>query len=79
MLYSDGVEAKLGDRVRFSNGDTGTIVFSIDTDEYSEGFPKKEWEYLNKGIMVKTDAGALIHYEDPNVEEIFLVERKKQT
>ena len=66
MKYPDGVEARLGDRVRFSNGDMGTIVFSIDTNEYSEKYPKEEWEYLSVGVMVETDEGSLIHYEDPN-------------
>jgi len=79
MKYPDGTEARLGDRVKFSNGDLGSVVFSIDSDEYSKDFPKEEWSYLKKGIMVRTDNGALIHYEDSNVEEILLVERKKQT
>ena len=77
MRYSDGKDARLGDRVRLPGGDTGTIVFSIDTDEYGEEFPKNEWAYLKKGVMVKTNTGALIHYEGPNVEEICLVERAK--
>ena len=76
MKYTDGTEARLGDRVKFSNGDLGFVVLSIDTDEYSKEFPKEEWSYLDKGLMVRTDNGALIHYEDPNIEEIFLVERK---
>lgn len=79
MKYPDGMEARFGDRVKFSNGDHGSVVLSIDTDEYSKDFPKEEWSYLKKGIMVRTDEGALIHYEDHNFEEILLVERKKQT
>jgi hypothetical protein len=79
MRYPDGSEARLGDRVRFSNGDEGFIVFSIDTDEYAPDFPKAEWEYLGKGVMVRTVQGALVHYEDPNVGVISLVERAKHT
>ena len=70
MKYPDGTVAKLGDRVRLPNGECGTIVFSIDTDEYSANFPKDEWDYLCKGVMVMTDVGALVHFEDPNIEPI---------
>ena len=73
MKYPDGTEAQIGDRVQFSNGEKGTIVFSIDTNEYSNEFPKKQWSYLKKGVMIKTDKGALIHYEDPNVGEVMFV------
>jgi hypothetical protein len=76
MKYPDGQEARLGDRIQFSNGDLGIVVFSIDTKEYSGEFLEEDWGYLEKGVMVKTDAGALIHYKDSNTEEIFLVERK---
>jgi hypothetical protein len=34
MKYSDGSVAHLGDRVRITNGDTGTIIASMDTGEY---------------------------------------------
>ena len=79
MNYPDGTEARLGDRVRFSNGDEGVIVFSLDTDEYAADFGKAEWEYLGQGVMVRTVQGALVHYEDPNAGVISLVERAKHT
>jgi len=75
MRYSDGAEARLGDHVQLSNGEKGTVVFSIDTDEYTDEFPKAQWNYLNKGVMVKTDKGALVHYEAPNLEDLILVKR----
>ena len=71
MLFPNGKEVRLGDRVKFSNGELGAVVFSIDTDEYSTAFPKADWEYLRNGVMVRTEAGALIHYEDPNTCVIF--------
>ncbi len=73
MKYPDGTEARIGDRVQFSNGEKGTIVFSIDTTEYSNEFPEEQWSYLKKGVMIKTDKGALIHYEDPNMLEVMFV------
>lgn len=74
MKYPNGETVKLGDKVQLSNGDYGSIIFSIDTDEYSAEFPKIEWEYLNKGVMIKSNNGALIHYEDPNEEFVKFVE-----
>ena len=76
MKYPDGTEAKLGDRVQLSNGERGIIVFSIDTNEYAADFPKEQWSYLSSGVMIRTDAGALVHYEDPNIEEITLLKSR---
>jgi hypothetical protein len=73
MKYPDGTDARLGDRVQFSNGERGTIVLCLDTDEYSAEFPKEQWSYLVKGVMIRTDVGALVHYEDPNNDEITLL------
>lgn len=42
MFYPDGREARLGDRVRLGEKE-GIVVFSIDTDEFSESFPREEW------------------------------------
>jgi len=67
MRYKNGSAVRLGDRVRLSNGDEGTVVFSIDTDEYSPDFPKAEWSYLSKGVMVRTTQGALVHFEGDEV------------
>ena len=70
MKYPDCSEARRGERVHFSNGETGTIVFSIDTNEYSNEVPETQWGYLIKGVMIRTNNGALVHYEDPNVGEV---------
>lgn len=60
MKYQNGIEARLGDRVKLLNGDTGTIVFSADTNEYSEEYPEKQWRYVKEGVMIETDNGALV-------------------
>ena len=62
MKYPDGTDAHVGDRVRVSNGDTGVIVFSVDTNEYTAEYPKEDWAYLGSGVMVQTDIGALVHF-----------------
>ena len=70
MHYADGSETKLGDRLGIFNGDCGYIVASIDSDEYSKEFPKKDWAYLREGIMVKTDRGALVHLDRSHEDKI---------
>ena len=65
MKYADGTVARVGDRVRIRNGDRGVIIASIDTGEYSSEATKQDWEHLGIGIIVRTDAGALVHFEDP--------------
>lgn len=65
MKYSDGSEARLGDRVRIRNGDLGRIVISIDTDEFAPGYPPSDWKSLRSGVLVLTDKGALVRFVDP--------------
>jgi hypothetical protein len=62
MKYANGNIAKMGDRVRLWKDYFGTIVCSIDDDEYTSEFPKDEWGYLKVGILIRADNGALIHY-----------------
>ena len=70
MRYPNGTQIKVGDPIKLSNGETGTVVFCVDTGEYSEGFPKEEWQYLKTGVMVKTNKGALIHFTEPNNDDV---------
>jgi hypothetical protein len=64
MKYSDGREARLGDRVRLGS-DGGIVVCSMDTDEYTEENPKAQWGYLKRGVMIEFRALGLVHYEEP--------------
>jgi hypothetical protein len=78
MLYPDGVCVKLGDKVKLWNGSDGTVVCSIDTNEYMPTFPKAEWGYLEAGIIIKSDNGSLFHYAeaDEDFEKIESVDAK---
>jgi hypothetical protein len=58
-----GTEARLGDRVRITNGDTGTVVASMDTDEYGPEAAKENWAHTGGGILVRTDRGALVQFD----------------
>lgn len=65
MKYPDGSDARLGDRVRIVNGDTGVIVASMDTNEYSPEYPTENYAHLQTGILILTDKGALVRLEEP--------------
>jgi len=65
MKYADGSYARLGDRVRIVNGDTGVIVASMDTNEYSPEYPAENYADLQTGILILTDKGALVRFEEP--------------
>jgi hypothetical protein len=70
MKYSDGIEMRVGDRVRIRNGDTGIIVASMDTGEFSPDFPRENWNDLKTGIMVLTDKGALVRFDEPFPQKV---------
>jgi hypothetical protein len=70
VRYPNGTQIRVGDRIKLSNGEPGTVVFCVDTGEYSPGFPKEEWQYLKSGVMVKTNGGALIHFTEPNNNDV---------
>jgi hypothetical protein len=55
MLDANGKLIRPGDRVAVNACIEGVVVFSIDTDEFTPDFPKRDWDYLGGGIMVQTD------------------------
>lgn len=59
-MFAKGKQIRLGHRVMIAQHVKGVVVFSIDTDEYSAEFPKSDWEYLGRGIMVQTENDGLI-------------------
>jgi hypothetical protein len=65
MNYPDGNRVILNDRVKLWQGCFGTVVSSIDDGQYSSEYPREEWEYLRKGILIKSDQAGLIHYIEP--------------
>lgn len=65
MNYLDGKEVRVGDKVMLWPGCYGVVVASIDTGEYGHGYPREEWEYLKKGVLIDSDKAGLIHYLRP--------------
>jgi hypothetical protein len=77
MLYTDGNEAMLGDEVTISGNYRGVVVASIDRTEYSAAYPEAQWAYLKKGVLMETDFGGLVHYEDSEHEYFALISRAR--
>lgn len=76
MKYPNGEEIKIGDKVKLWEGCYGTVVASIDADEYSSDYPKAEWEYLKAGVLINSDKTGVIHYLEPE-KSLELIERGK--
>ncbi|WP_176479156.1 hypothetical protein [Mesorhizobium sp. WSM3860] len=52
------------------------MVCSLDTDEYSEEYPREVLGYLKEGVMILSEKAGLIHYVQPETG-MRLLERKK--
>lgn len=74
MKYPNGKDVHVGDRVKLWKDCYGVVVCSIDADEYSEEYPREDWEYLKQGVVINSDKGGVIHYLEPD-EDFELVER----
>jgi preprotein translocase subunit YajC len=72
MHDATGRLVRRGDRVTIGGGVDGTVVLSIDTDEFSVEFPKDEWDYLGKGILVRTEAAGFVHLLESNEDAVVL-------
>lgn len=74
MKYENGDEVRKGDRVRLWQNRLGIVVCSIDTQEYDESWTEEDWGYLGSGVVIKTDAGDVLHYTEAD-EDIELLVR----
>ena len=74
MKYPSGQEVRLGDKVKLGDDSGGVVVFSIDADEYAPGYPKTQWGYLKRGVMINFPKFGLIHYEETE-EDLELIAR----
>jgi len=76
MKYSDGNLSRLGDKIIVWRGNEGVVACSIDTDEYSDEYPRENFSYLKEGIMVLSENAGLIHYVRPEAD-MRLIDRKE--
>jgi len=75
MKYADGQHISVGDRVKLSNSQVGTVVCSIESGEFTKEFLQSDWGYLKSGIIIETDSGEVFHYTDAD-EDLELVSAK---
>ena len=68
MNYKDGTKAKVGDRVLIGGQYHGVVVADMDGDEYSRDYPGDQWRYLGSGVMIDTDFGGLVHYDQSSLD-----------
>jgi hypothetical protein len=77
MHYPSGEDPRAGDQVALDggHGPRGVVVVVIGHPEGVRGYPAEEWEYLGKGLMVEVEGMGLVHYEEPNDDDLVLVRR----
>ena len=65
ILYSDGIEAKIGDIVYLANGDhSGKVQFVIESaDELTE------WELDTPGLIIDTSFGGYVFYDEAQLKQ----------
>ena len=70
MKYSDGRVAMVGDIVRLGEDHDGVVVCSVDDGVYTTDHPRKAWDFLGRGVLVRFPKYGLIHYEEaePDLE-----------
>ena len=76
MTYPDGTEIHIFDRIRLA-GRPGRVVFSIDANQFSDAYPKADWDYLESGIMVEIEGLGLIHLTGGTDPDLQLVGRSR--
>jgi len=57
-------------------GAEGVVVCSLDTHEYTDAYPRQEWGYLRKGVLIDSSQAGLIHYVEPE-QTLELIERSR--
>ena len=76
MNYPDGKKVKVGDRLKLWDGCFGTVVCSVEDDEYTPEHSRDHWAYLKTGVLIDSSKG-LIHYDAPE-DSFELLERKRE-
>ena len=64
---------KPGDAVQIDARYSGSIVASMDTNEYLPGF--EVWALFKTGVMIDADFGGMVHCTEGASDELVLVHR----
>jgi len=54
-------------------GERGTVVCSIDTDEYTNDFTAEHWRYLKKGVLIDFPKWGLIYFDEADQDLVLVV------
>ena len=79
MHYPDGQLVCVGDVVTIDRTHQGTVVACIEEGRYLPPHSKEQWGYLERGVMIDTSYGGLVHYPDQDrfdTERCVLVRRQ---
>jgi hypothetical protein len=65
MNYPNGEKIKVGDTLKLWEDCIGEVVCAIEDNEFTDKFTREDWNYLDGGILISTNAAGLIHYTEP--------------
>jgi hypothetical protein len=74
MVDRNGVPLKIGDNVRLWRGNCGYVVCDFDSDQFTDKYPRSDWDHVKMGILVEMNSGELFHYNETD-EDIERVEK----
>lgn len=77
MRYSDNRIIKTGDLVCLKGKQLGVVGCVIDNDDYTDEFPKSDYAYLERGIMLTLSNGNVLYLEE-YIEDLVLISRGKE-
>ncbi len=77
MDYPDGKKVMVGDELKLWDGCHGTVVCSMDDDEYTPEYPRNHWAYLKTGVMIVTGPTGPMHYAAPE-DSFELIHRRDE-
>ncbi len=71
--YASGGAIRIGDRITYA-GNTGRVVFVINTRSFSDAYPEEEWSYLERGFMIEAEGYGRVLLDEAD-EDLILIER----
>ena len=69
MFYPSGDIVQVGDFIKIDIKYHGVILAVIDDGQYLDECTKDAWSYLKSGLLVNTDFGGLVHYQESDILE----------
>ena len=76
MFYKDGNKIELFDFVSVGVESYGRVVCIVEEGVYSTEYPKEDWEYLEKGLLIEAEAFGLLHVVEPDCD-LVLIKRNR--